>query len=265
MWKVLQRWLTPRLTELEASIVGATIEAVPTAARSLLRAQLADINRIDRELRETRLYPMKHGTVVREHLVPNVADELALCEVTLRRETSTEPLTATVWLTRGSLFSIELSHAPARGAYRVAGTRLLADPCAVPASPTRDPNVGTLPPWCREHAFTDLRAPLTEAARRRWREDLAIELPADYEALIASTDGARLGDRLVLGPGDAYRVRHGEDELVVIATIADVSILALRCGGDDTVLEVALDTGPAVSRGSRFAAAFLEPIATIER
>jgi hypothetical protein len=61
----------------------------------------------------------------------------------------------------------------------------------------------------------------------------------------------------VLGPSDAYRTRHGVDDLVVIATLADVSILALRCGGDDTVLEIDLDRATAVPRGSDFASVFL--------
>jgi hypothetical protein len=238
------------------SQVEARLE--PTTAERL-RKQIDVVNRVQRltEGKEVNLYQIREGK-------PSFNDDLRfsdkrmearLATVTVKNPNNKEKLKADVWTVTGRVFSINFNKPPKPFFAAIGLSNIPSDAVEVkilydPMHPALaqhaeaialDKLTGWVSEWCACGLISNVRTPLTPAAREAALDQIDVVLPSDYLQLVEQTDGAQAGSWVIHGPTDIRSIIMPDSTYYILAEAVasgkeGARTLAVRAESDDGML-----------------------------
>ena len=242
----LFKWLRrSKFSPLERELLEAVASSLEPAAASLFRAQLAEVNLVQRHARkkEVNCYVKHSGSLRRNPQLqfPNQTLEARLATVTFHAARLQKKVRAELFLVKGFFFSILFSASP-----KEIGMPLSIDQVTVHTDPMERrsdgggarqvvsaPFTGYLADWQRQFKIDSAYAPLSSAEQADRLAAIHTTLPSDYLELTRQCDGMDIADISVLGLSQIRELAGNEANYYLVAEMTDARALGVRCDSSD--------------------------------
>lgn len=233
---------------LERAVLRELLLRLPPPASELVERQLAAINLVQRHAagKEVNLYRMVHGgsSPPHEAALPRGDPEAELARLQFVPIGHERLMTASFWIVRGVLFSIQFDASPTpilrEREILVKAFELCIDPLVAPAdAPPRWLVRPTSVSWaalCQDYGPCYGTAPLSESECVSRLAGLQVAVPDDYLTLLAETDGLGTERFHVRGCRELSPLAMPNATFVVLAEVAPIGEIAVKQLNVDAVL-----------------------------
>jgi hypothetical protein len=270
MRELLHVWFNSGdLYQFEKLIIHEVKRRLAQDGGERLQMQFDTINKVQRlsEGKEVNLYCMRRGKAMFDDDLrfPYAADEALLATVSLSNSSGGPKLKAEVWLAKGRLFSLVFNKPPKQffeGSSlkqvkpNIADIKIWLDPMRPDNSVAGRPaNKPVLTGWLQEWGVKDppigLWSPLPESERSAFLARIDAQLPKDYLALVAESDGADFSKIKIYGVHSIRKIVWPETSYYVLAEIKGIGDLAVEEGKNDSEIYLLhYENNDAVSLGT---------------
>lgn len=238
------------LYPFEISALEEVIAHLDRESGSQLRKQFEAINTVQRiaEGKEVNLYKMSRGKPVFDDDLrfAGTGDEVLLAAVSIAGPIGGQSkLKIEFWLAKGRLFSLVFNKPPkeffGRGQLKAVQPRILdtkiyfdpAQPQEVSGAPTGISLSGWLRDWQKKQKISELNIPLSTQKRMEELARIDAVLPLDYLEMLSQTDGAKIGNCVILGTTKIRKVVSTDENYYIIADAGSHGGLVVKEGGQD--------------------------------
>jgi hypothetical protein len=224
-------------TPLESQLIEAVASGLGDSASRLLRAQVADDNRVHRYGGSVDCYVKHWGKLRRNtaHDFLNRSPELRFATVTFRCTTQRKRLKAEFFAVKGHFFEILFSKPVKHIASPVDIERVSIDADPMTTSSARPERketaiqfTGWLAQWAELHKAKKAYEPLEPEAQSRLLSGIDARLPSDYLDIIQQTEGLDFEDCGVMGLSEIYKIAGDDANYYRLAELDGFGMLAVR-------------------------------------
>jgi hypothetical protein len=238
---VMKRLLhLPLFNTCEMCAIDAVNAHLSTEARDILEKQIGAINYVQRHSngKEANLYRMRWG---KPHFndklrFPYSCEEESLANVTIVNEQQSRTIRSELILIYGRLFSIIFNYSPNdlsnnSGAIKASDVIIWFNPMQPRTVTKTRTDIPGANGWLDRFGMNvEVFPPLEHVSRKALLDRIGATLPPDYLMLTAQTEGARIGNCVVLGLSKIRKTVMPEANYNLLAEIGQRGVLAVKEG-----------------------------------
>lgn len=239
-----------RLYPFEVSAIEAVINRLDRRSGARLRQQIEAINKVQRLTggKEVNLYRMSHGKAIFDDGLrfSGVEEEKLLASVSLVPSVGNKtPLKIELWLANGRLFSLLFNKKPKeffsgdqlRAVQpRIVDVKICFDPM-LPSENVRAEAKVSLGGWLevlqKKGLVSEINIPMKTQKRVEALECINAVPPADYVDLLSQTDGAKIGEYIILGSEKIRKIVLPDENYYVLVDVGTNGGLVIKESGQD--------------------------------